>query len=171
MFISNPKINLMILSIALIASVWYQAWGFTAIFTIYASLFAASFFAATVLPLTSDAVIIYMASSGHNIFAIALVAAAGSYLGSCTTYLVGYYSREKILEDRMKIKEKKFAKYHRIFEKYGAPVLLFSWVPVAGDILVAIAGVLEINFKIFSFYALVGKISRFFIAAYLASRI
>lgn len=142
---------------------------FTAIITIYASLFVTSFLAATVLPLTSDAVIIYMASNGYNIFLIALFAMAGSYLGSCTTYLVGYYSREKILEDRMKIKEKRFAKYHKIFEKYGAPILLFSWVPVAGDIFVAIAGVLEIDFKIFSAYAIAGKLLRFLATAYLAS--
>jgi len=141
---------------------------FTLIITTYASLFVASFLAATVLPLTSDAVIIYMASNGYNIFMIALTATAGSYLGSCVTYLIGYYSREKILKDQMKVKEKKFAKYHKIFEKYGAPILLFSWVPIAGDIFVAIAGVLKIDFKIFSAYAIAGKILRFLAMAYLA---
>lgn len=144
---------------------------FTAIITIYASLFAASFLAATVLPLTSDPIVAYMAISGYNIFIVAAVATIGSYLGSCTTYGIGYYGRKKFLEDQMKIKEKKFAKYHRIFEKYGAPILLLSWVPVAGDIFVAIAGILEIDFKIFSFYALSGKALRFFLAAYLASQI
>lgn len=142
---------------------------FSTVIAIYASLFATSFLAATILPLTSDPIVIYMAIGGYNIFIVAAVATIGSYLGSCTTYGIGFYSREKIMEDRMKIKEKKFAKYHGIFEKYGAPILLFSWVPIAGDIFVAIAGVLEIDFKIFSAYAIAGKILRFLAMAYLAS--
>lgn len=136
---------------------------------IYVSLFVTSFLSATMLPLSPDILAGYAALGGKNIFFIITVATAGSYFGSCTTYYLGYLSREKILKKRMERKEEKMEKYHKIFERYGAPVLLFSWIPVAGDIFVALAGILEINFWTFSLYAILGKIIRFALVAYLAA--
>lgn len=137
----------------------------------YLSLFISSFLASTVLPLAPDILAGSMAQGGYSLFFIIFIAAAGSYLGSCTTYYLGYLSREKILKKRLEGKEEKMVKYNKIFAKYGAPVLLFSWVPVAGDIFVGIAGIFEINFWIFSFYAILGKIIRFAFVVYLAEKI
>jgi len=137
----------------------------------YLSLFASSFLAATVLPLSPDILVGTMARGGYSLWLIVLVATVGSYLGSCTTYYLGYLGREKILKKRMEEKEEKMEKYHRLFEKYGEPVLLLSWLPVAGDIFVAIAGVLEVNFFVFSLYAILGKIAKFAFVAYLISGI
>lgn len=136
----------------------------------YFSLFATSFLSATVLPLSPDAVAAYMATHGNNLILIVTVAALGSYFGSCTTYYLGYLSREKIFKKKLEEKEKSLAKYHKIFVKYGEPILLFSWVPVAGDIFIGIAGVLEINFYTFSFYAILGKLARFAFVVYAADR-
>lgn len=138
--------------------------------TMYFSLFASSFLAATILPLSPDAMAAYMASNGYVLFLIIAVATLGSYLGSCTTYLLGRLSRKKILKKRMKGGEEKLEKYHKIFAKYGAPILLFSWVPVVGDIFVGLAGIFGINFFIFSLYALLGKITRFAFVAYMAEK-
>lgn len=136
----------------------------------YFSLFTASFLSATVLPLSPDALAAYMAVKGNSLVLIVAFAASGSYIGSCTTYYLGYLSREKVLKKRMAGEEEKMEKYHKIFARYGEPVLLFSWVPVAGDILAALSGVLEINFWIFSFYMLLGKIIRFVFVVYAAEK-
>lgn len=136
----------------------------------YLSLFVSSFLASTVLPLAPDILVGKMAADGYVLFFVIAVAALGSYLGSCTTYYLGYLSREKILKKRLEGKEEKMEKYHKMFEKYGAPILLFSWVPIAGDIFVGLAGIFEINFWIFSLYAFSGKIIRFAFVAYVAER-
>lgn len=136
----------------------------------YLSLFVSGFLAATVLPLAPDILAGVMANKGYEIFFIVLTATAGSYLGSCTTYYLGYLGREKILKKRLEGKEGKVEKYHKIFARYGAPILLFSWVPIAGDILVGIAGILKINFWTFSLYAVLGKIMRFVFVVYAAER-
>ncbi len=135
--------------------------------TIYFTLFISSFLASTVVPFAPDFVVGYMAANKHSLFFIIAIAAAGSYLGACTTYFLGFLGREKILEKKMKHKKESFFKYRKIFEKYGAPILLFSWVPIAGDIFVGLAGMLKINFWIFSFYAILGKVIRFAFVAYL----
>lgn len=138
---------------------------------VYLSLFGSSFLASTVLPLSPDVIAAKMAVDGYALFFIIAVATLGSFLGSCTTYYLGYLGREKILKKRLEKKEEKMEKYHKIFEKYGAPILLLSWVPVVGDIFVGIAGILEINFWVFSLYALLGKIIRFSTAVYVAERL
>lgn len=137
---------------------------------IYLSLFASSFLAATVLPFPPDILAANMAAGGYRVYLIIAVAAAGSYFGSCTTYYLGYLSREKILKKRLEEKEGKMEKYHKMFERCGEPLLLFSWVPIAGDIFVGLAGVLEINFLAFSLYAIIGKIMRFIFVVYLAEK-
>lgn len=137
----------------------------------YLALFAASFLSSTVLPLSPDIIAGKMAADGYEPMLIITVATLGSYLGSCTTYYLGYLGREKILKKRLGKKEEKIEEYHRIFEKYGSPILLLSWVPIAGDIFIGIAGVLKIDFRIFSFYALLGKIVRFAFVVYLAERL
>lgn len=129
-----------------------------------------SFLAATILPLSPDILAAKMAADGNTLFFVIAVATIGSYLGSCTTYYLGYLGRKKILKKRLENKEGKIEKYHKIFEHYGAPILLFAWVPVAGDIFVGVAGILEVNFWIFSFYAISGKILRFTAAVFLAEK-
>lgn len=136
----------------------------------YGGLFIASFLAATVLPASPDLIAAKMASDGNAVFIIIAVAALGSYLGSCTTYYLGYLSREKVLKKRLEDKEGKMEKYHKMFEKYGAPILLLTWIPVAGDIFVGLAGILEINFWTFSLYAMLGKIIRFAFVVYAAEK-
>ncbi len=135
----------------------------------YAGLFFASFLSSSILPMLSDPLVAYMQTNNFNSFIIILMATAGSFIGSCTTYLLGFYGREKIIEKYMKIKREKLDRYKKIFEKYGAPALLFSWVPLIGDALVAVSGVLEINVTIFAIYAFIGKLLRFSIVVYVAS--
>ncbi len=137
---------------------------------VYLSLFSVSFLAATILPVSPDALAAYMAANDYDLFFIVAVATIGSYIGSCTTYYLGYLGREKILKKRLESKEGKVEKYHKIFVRYGEPILLFSWVPVIGDVFIGIAGILEINFWTFSLYALLGKVARFAFVVYAAER-
>ncbi len=111
-----------------------------------------------------------MAANGYALILVIAVAALGSYLGSCTTYYLGYLSRENILKKRLEGEEKNLEKYHKIFARYGEPIILLSWVPVIGDIFIGIAGIFGINFFIFSFYAILGKIIRFSFVVYAAER-
>lgn len=136
----------------------------------YLSLFIISFLSATILPFSPDAVAAYMAVNDFLLIFIVAVATLGSYLGSCTTYYLGYLGREKILKQWLKNKEGKMEKYHQVFVKYGEVVLLFSWIPFIGDIFVGLAGVLKVDFFVFSFFVMFGKILRFFFVVYAADR-
>jgi len=137
--------------------------------SMYVSLFVASFLSASIFPLVSDPMVVYMVIHKYGSITIILAATIGSFIGSVTTYFIGFWGREKLIEKYVKVDEKKMAEYKKKFEKYGAPALLFTWIPFAGDALVAVSGLLEINFIEFSLYTFLGKLIRFSIVAYLAS--
>ena len=47
------------------------------------------------------------------------------------------------------------------FKKFGIWSLLFSWVPIVGDPLTFVAGILKIKFLIFFILVSVGKVLRY----------
>jgi len=52
-----------------------------------------------------------------------------------------------------------------MFNRYGQPVLLLSWVPILGDALVAIAGTTKLRFSHFCFWVSLGKGLRYLVIA------
>lgn len=135
---------------------------------IYLSLFFSSFLAASILPLTADGVVVYMAMNNYNTVATIMIATAGSFLGSLTMYYFGLYGRKKILEKYLDLDNEKMKRFEQVFKKYGAPVFLFSWVPIVGDAFVAMGGILKVDFLTFSIYAFLGKAVKYTILAYVA---
>ena len=134
---------------------------------VYCTLFFTSFLASTIVPLGSEGMIIYLITKDYNVGAVVIIATLGNFIGSCTTYLLGWFGREKYIEKYLKINQNKLEKSERLFKKYGSPILLLSWFPILGDGLVAIGGVLKLNFFIFSIYVFTGKILRYIVVAYL----
>ncbi|WNY27246.1 YqaA family protein [Methanolapillus ohkumae] len=128
------------------------------------SLFLTSFLAATVLPLGPEAVVAALVVNGENNFwGIVLSATLGGYLGAATTYLIGYWGIHKITTRITIIDPDKYKKAGEYFEKYGAWTLLLSSLPIIGDALVFVAGVLKYPFTPFSILVAVGKFVRYFL--------
>ncbi len=59
-------------------------------------------------------------------------------------------------------------KARRFFDSYGGGTLLLSWVPIIGDPLTFIAGVLRYNFKYFVFIVFLAKGTRYAVIIFLA---
>jgi uncharacterized membrane protein YdjX (TVP38/TMEM64 family) len=57
----------------------------------------------------------------------------------------------------------------KYFQKYGLWSLLLAWVPIIGDPLTLLAGVLKVRFGIFFVLVSISKISRYVFILYLAS--
>lgn len=126
----------------------------------YISLFISAFLAASLIPLSPE-ILIMMMFQTHNFWAIVLVATAGSYLGSVTTYILGYWGLHKISDKFEIISPEKYEKGLKLFQKYGAWILLFTSVPIIGDAFVFVAGAVRYEFKKFSILTIIGKFARF----------
>jgi len=49
----------------------------------------------------------------------------------------------------------------RIYKKWGSPALFFAWVPIVGDPLTVVAGALNLNLYLFTFWVVLGKAFRY----------
>ncbi|MCQ3000290.1 DedA family protein [Pseudomonas syringae] len=110
----------------------------------YVGLFLAAFGAATLLPMQSEAVLVGMLLSGHyTVATLLLVATLGNVLGSLLNWILGR-SVERFRHKRwFPVSEAKLEKAQRFYLRYGRWSLLLSWVPIIGDPLTMVAGVMR----------------------------
>lgn len=129
------------------------------------ALFATSFAAATVLPLSSEAVLaLVVAKSGSWVVPV-VVATLGNTLGACTTYWLGRASRRVAPEPSPRTE-----RAAALLSRYGSPALLLSWVPLIGDVIVALAGAARMPFGRFAVWTTVGKCARYVALAVAVAR-
>ncbi len=122
----------------------------------YLYLFFIAFLSATVFPLGSEALLLYDLSINLNVYILFLTATLGNTLGSIVNYYIGFKG-EKFLARKKILKKEKVIKTKRVFDKYGAYTLLFSWVPIIGDPITIVAGILRYDFKKFIYLTLISK--------------
>ena len=135
----------------------------------YLALFGWSFLAATILPLASEPMLIALVRLNGNITVPVLVATAGNYLGACTTFFLARAAARRLAPiARMAASHARAA---ALFERFGQPALLLSWVPVIGDAFVAVAGGIGIGFASFSAWVIAGKLARYAAVGWIAATI
>lgn len=119
-------------------------------------MLVASFVAATLVPLSSEAVLFgYLKLyPEHAALAVAL-ATLGNTAGGMTTYLIG-----RLVPER-KPDTKALAWLHR----YGAPATFFAWLPLVGDALCAAAGWLRVNWLAALAFMAAGRLARYLVIA------
>ena len=133
---------------------------------IYITLFFTAFISATLFPLGSEALLIYDITQGYNIYLLLFCATLGNSLGSLVNYFLGLKGEEYLLSKNY-IKEKYIKISKKFFDKYGAFTLLFSWLPIIGDPITFIAGVLKYDIKKFIVLVVIAKFLRYLFLAYI----
>ncbi|MFY0727541.1 YqaA family protein [Pseudomonas sp. NFX15] len=110
----------------------------------YLGLFFAAFGAATLLPLQSEAVLVgLLLSDRYWLWALLAVATFGNVLGSLLNWWLGR-GIERFRERRwFAVNLRHLEKARRHYQRYGHWSLLLSWVPVIGDPLALVAGVMR----------------------------
>ena len=136
----------------------------------YTSLFLSAFLAATVLPLSSEAVLAALvASDGFVLWLLVALASIGNTLGACVNWTLGRYCLHWQDRKWFPVSRPALERASRWFSRYGQYSLLFAWVPIAGDPLTVTAGLLKLHFSRFLLLVAVGKILRYVVVA-LAAR-
>ena len=113
-------------------------------FTSYLGLFIAAFGAASLLPMQSEAVLVGMLlSDQYSAATLQAIATLGNVLGSVLNWVLGR-SVERLRHKRwFPVSDAKLSKAQRFYLRYGRWSLLLSWVPIIGDPLTMIAGVMR----------------------------
>ena len=120
------------------------------------SLFFGSFFAATLLPGGSEAVLIgVLKGYPETLWPALLIATAGNTLGGMVTFGMGW-----LLPQTQQLKHVEKLRH------YGTPVLLLAWVPLIGDALCLAAGWLRLNWWQAALFMALGKFARYWLIAF-----
>ena len=128
------------------------------------ALLVSSFLAATILPFASEVPLALVVRSHSEFLLPVTVATFGNFAGACTTYGLARAAATKLAPKP----SKQTPRARALFERYGAPSLALSWVPIVGDAIVAIAGASRVSFLQFSFWTLIGKAARYAAVAWIA---
>ena len=132
----------------------------------YLGLFMVAFLAATILPIGSEVVLVGLLLNGFNPVLVVTVATIGNVMGSVVNYVIGYFGSVFVIERVLKIKPQNFERSRERFEQWGKFSLLLAWVPIIGDPLTVIAGVLRINLWLFILLVTIGKLGRYIVVTY-----
>ena len=128
----------------------------------YVGLFLSALLAATVLPFSSEAVLVgLMAAGSFNLTGLWVMASLGNILGATVNWVLGRFCLH--WQDRrwFPVDKEKLDRAGRWFSRYGVWSLLLAWVPFIGDPLTFAAGVLRVNFWLFLLLVSIGKAGRY----------
>ena len=135
---------------------------------IYLSLLFISFLAATILPFSSELTLAGLIStSNYDNLLLLVFASFGNVLGSVFNWGLGFYARNLTIKKWFPFKETQIERSSKWFSKFGKWSLLFAWVPIVGDPLTFVAGLLRVRFLDFIILVAIGKVSRYLIIFHL----
>lgn len=116
----------------------------------YSGLFLSALIAASLLPLQSEAVLVSLLMTEHYHWAVLwLVATLGNVLGSVINWWLGLYVVHFRDQSWFPVSEPRLEKAQAFYHRYGRWSLLLSWMPVVGDPLTLVAGVMRESFWVF----------------------
>jgi membrane protein YqaA with SNARE-associated domain len=131
-----------------------------------AGLFLAAFLAATLLPAQSEAVLAGLLLAGQlPPWLLVAVASAGNIGGSLVNYALGRGIEHFRHRRWFPVSEAALARAQGWYARGGRWVLLLSWLPVVGDPLTLVAGVMRERWWVFLLLVGLGKAGRYAVLA------
>lgn len=135
-------------------------------FASYLALFLAAFLAATIVPAQSEAVLVGLILAGdRSLILLLLVATTGNVLGSVVNWLLGRFIERFRDRPWFPVSRPRLAQAEAWYRRFGIWSLLLSWVPIIGDPLTVVAGILRTPFLTFLVLVTIAKAGRYLVLA------
>lgn len=127
-------------------------------------LFFSAFGAATLLPLQSEAVLVgLLLQDQHPVYLLIFVASLGNILGSCVNWALGFYLEYYKRHRWFPASAAQLDKAQNFYQRYGFWSLLLSWLPMIGDPITLIAGLMKERFWRFLLLVTIAKTGRYLV--------
>ncbi len=130
------------------------------------ALFASGFTSATLLPGSSEALFVYLLSQqAWNSGLLLLLVGIGNTLGGMTNWLLGMLLRAGLMQQKNSstVADKSHLRAQQWLQQYGSPILFFSFLPLIGDPLCLMAGLVRIHWLQALMYISLGKFCRYLV--------
>ncbi|MEX0603681.1 MAG: YqaA family protein [Marinobacter sp.] len=133
----------------------------------YLSLFLTAFAAATVLPAYSEVLLGGMATQGYPIEWLWFWATLGNTLGSVVNGVIGRQVERFKNKRWFPITDKQLESAQVRFNRFGQWSLLMGWLPIGGDALTLIGGIMRVPWLNFVILVAIGKGARYAVVLWL----
>lgn len=127
----------------------------------YLLLFVSGFIAATLFPASSEALLLTLQAKGYTAWGLFIAATCGNTLGACVNWYLGTRIAQVQHKRWFPVSLGALEKARRQFQRFGVWSLLLSWLPIIGDPLTLVAGVLKVRFTLFLLLVATGKALRY----------
>lgn len=132
----------------------------------YTGMFIASLLAGSVLPFSSEAVMVGLMAAGLDPWILALYGTIGNVIGSMINYWVGHMGKTEWFERYLNVKQRDMERAERFMAGRGALMGFFAFVPVIGSAITVLLGLMRANLLITFLSVTAGKIVRYVILIY-----
>ncbi len=127
----------------------------------YAGLFVSALVAGSILPFSSEIVMIMLIRIGLDPLLCVLFASAGNTLGGMTCYWIGRMGKVGWIEKYLKIGRAKLDRASSFLSGRGAVMGFFAFLPYIGEAVAIVLGLMRANVWITAGSMTVGKTLRY----------
>lgn len=135
----------------------------------YMGMLVAAFLAASILPFSSEAVMVGLQAAGLDPVLLIVYGTIGNVLGSMFNYTIGRLGKMEWIEKYLHVKKEDLDKAHRFMAGRGAWMGLLSVIPVVGDVITVALGLMRANVVIVVISVTISKLLRYVLLVYGAS--
>ena len=127
--------------------------------------------AATLLPFSSELLLLGLLAAGFDPWWLWFWASFGNTAGSAVNWLLGRYLLH--FQDRrwFPFRADGLHRAQAWFQRFGLWSLLLAWMPLVGDALTFVAGVMRVRFPLFLVLTGIGKAARYAVVLVLAGAV
>ena len=127
----------------------------------YVGMFLSALIAGTVVPFSSEAVLVALISMGLNPIGCILAATAGNMIGGMTCYWLGSLGNMLWIEKYFGVNKKKLERAERFVKGRGAWMAFFMVIPFLGEAIGVVLGLMRANVWITAIAMFLGKSFRY----------
>ena len=127
----------------------------------YWGMFLCAFLSGTILPFSSEAVVLACVGLGLDPVLSTLATTAGNALGGLTCYWIGHLGKMEWIEKYFRVDHKRLEKATRFIHGRGSWMAFFSFLPIIGDAVLIALGLMRANVWIVTFSMTLGKLARY----------
>ena len=129
-------------------------------------LFISALLAGSIIPFSSELVLVALVKLGLNPTACILAAALGNTAGGMTCYYMGRLGKISWIEKYFKVKKEKVDKMMKFLQGKGALMAFFAFLPAVGEVISIALGFMRSNVWLTTASMFAGKLIRYILLLY-----
>ncbi|WP_300703714.1 YqaA family protein [Bacteroides sp.] len=127
----------------------------------YLGLFISALLAGSIIPFSSELVMIALVKVGLSPALCVLAATLGNTIGGMTCYYMGHLGKIDWIEKYFKVKKEKIEKMQHFLKGKGALMAFFAFLPFVGEAIAIALGFMRSNVLLTTTSMFVGKLVRY----------